>query len=171
MWTCISTDHTLSFSRPKPGSFPSQGPCFRNPGAGDVFSAVSREEVSGDSTVVSPSASIGAAFRSPCAAVATTCLVWWRLISHARLWAMFWMTAEQGLRLLGSEGRRSMSRWGGGCPGSLQGGGMLAILYGTFKVPHVLNNCDHTGEGHLALCIEGRASFRRARPGETGASC
>lgn len=48
---------------------------------------------------------------------------------------------------------------------------MLAILYGTFEVPHVLNNCDQMGEGHIALCIEGRASFRRARPGETGASC
>ena len=98
-------------------------------------------------------------------------LVWWRLISHTRLWAMFWMTAEKGLRLLGSEGRRSMSRWGSGRPGSLRGGGMLAILCGTFEVPHVLNNCDQMGEGHLALCIEGRASFRRARPGDTGASC
>lgn len=70
--------------------------------------------------------------------------------SHARLWVMFWMTAEKGLRLLGSEERRSMSWWGGGHPGSLQGGGMLAILYGTFKGPRILNNCDQMGEGLLA---------------------
>lgn len=84
-------------------------------------------------------------------------LVWWQLISHARLWAIFRMTAEKGLCLLGSEGRRSMSQWGGGHPGSLQGGDVLAVLWkafladlGTFKVPHVLNNHDRMEEGLLA---------------------
>ena len=70
VWTCISVDHTPSFSRPKPGSFPSQGPCFRNPGAGDVFSVVTREEVfRWLHCHCIPSVSIGAAFRSICVAV------------------------------------------------------------------------------------------------------
>ena len=57
---------------------------------------------------------------------------------------------------MGSEGW-SMSQWGGGHPGSLQGGDVLAVLWkalladlGTFKVPHILNDHDQMEEGLLA---------------------